>query len=155
MRGPVLLKCVQGREFSRHHGRGQQKIKLDTSSAVKSTPSDNFAIVGYLFAVAGTIQLPQLRGLSQRFNGFFQHLNIEISIGAAKFLERGHQFFEMLGAGVLALQPSRCFNQLALSGAGLVVGKFFGNGDPVATRALGHVHAGVGDANDVFHWKNR
>ena len=115
------------------------------------------AVAGHHFAVAGAVELARFRGAGQRFDGLAQHVTRCSPLRSPQsLLQRRDQFFQMLGAGVLALQESFdvAGDQLPLHGAGLAVAEFFGGRNSVAARMLGDIHSRVGDANDFFRRKS-
>ena len=76
-------------------------------------------------------------------------------VPAAQFVERGGQFLKLLRPGAFALQEAFDVgrNLLALAGEFLAFDELLRGRDQIAARALGNIHAGVGDADDVFDGK--
>ena len=67
---------------------------------------DDFAVARHHLAVPGGVQFARFGGAAQGLDRFLQHLDVAVLFPAAQLLQRGDQFFQMLRAGVLALQEA-------------------------------------------------
>src|SRR4029077_648792 len=103
-------------------------------------------------SMAGSVELARFGGAGESFNRLLEDLDVAVFLAAAQLAQGGDEFFEILRAGLIALEKALDVGRdlLALRGEAFALGKFFDDGYAIAAVVLGGVHSGVGDTNDVL-----
>src|SRR5947209_417631 len=103
----------------------------------------------------GCTQLPRLSCTTQSLNRLFQQRHIDVIIPRAQLAQGCGQFLQIGQTSMLALQEPLDVggDLLALPGEVLPFCELLCGGNQIAAGALGYVHAGIRDSDDVLNRK--